>query len=401
MWQSDCHLPSRSGTVPTMPSSPLPAPPAVALNWRIVDVQTPAGLDAGDEAAVWAQAGLSDIQRDDELATWGWDDRWAPLFVWLPVLQDETYAVRSLSVALRDVPEPRAADVLGAVLLTMPREGNTHLANGYLVVRPDERRNGIGGALLAHGEQIAAAAGRDTLIIRSAEAPEPDAGPGATEAPTGTGRVQAAAPSSRFALRHGFTLEQVERYSVLDLSPGDDALEQVTQHGAAAARVAGEDYRTHVWHDQVPDEWCEALSALMARMNTDAPSGAVELDEEPWDAARVRAYCDHAAHASQLLTITAAEHVPSGDLAAYTILVHPAADVPFAFQEDTLVHAGHRGRRLGMLVKTTNLQALRRRRPGVQRVHTTNAQENEFMLAINTALGFRSAGVHAVWRKRG
>ncbi|HWJ84579.1 MAG TPA: GNAT family N-acetyltransferase, partial [Cellulomonas sp.] len=170
---------------------------------------TPAGLDVGDAGAVWAQAGFCDVQRADELATWGWDDRWAPLFVRLPMLQDDTYAAQLLSVAVRDVAVPTADDVLGAVLMTMPREGNTHLAYGYVVVRPDERGAGIGAALLARGEQIAAEAGRATIVVRSAEAPEPPVGPGTLTAPTGAGRVRADAPAGRFALRHGFTLEQV------------------------------------------------------------------------------------------------------------------------------------------------------------------------------------------------
>ncbi|MEN0128527.1 MAG: hypothetical protein AAGC49_03745, partial [Brevundimonas sp.] len=90
----------------------------------------------------------------------------------------------------------------------------------------------------------------------------------------------------------------------------------------------------------------------------------------------------------------------SRTLAAYTIIGSPKVEVPFSFQEDTLVHADHRGRRLGMLVKAANLAALHERCPWIERVHTTNAQENEFMLAINVALGFRAAGVHAVWQKR-
>ncbi len=381
------------------PAAPAPTAAASGPTWHVVDAPSPRGLDLDDPTAVWAHAGLSEVQRADELATWGWDDRWAPLFVWLPMLQDDTYSARLLSVAVRDVPTPTAADVLGAVLVTLPREGNTHLAHGYVVVRPEERGAGIGTALLAHAERVAAHAGRTTIVIRSAESPEPPAGPDALTAPTGAGRVQADGPSARFARRHGFTLEQVERYSVLEVPSDEAGLAAVETLRAAAARVAGDDYRVHVWHDTVPTEWRGALAALMARMNTDAPSGAVDIDAEPWDAERVRIYCEHSAHQQLHLTIAAAEHVPSGTLAAYTMLQHPVAEVPFAFQEDTLVHAGHRGRRLGMLVKTTNLQALRARRPSIARVHTANAQENVHMLAINVELGFRTAGVQAVWQQ--
>lgn len=367
--------------------------------WRIVGAPPMQGLDPDAPEEVWAVAGLSDVQHADELSTWGWDDRWAPLFVWLPVLQDATYSARALALAVRDVPDPGAADVLGAVLTTMPRDGNRHLAYGYLVVHPSQRGAGVGSALLARAEQSARAADRTALVIRSAEAPEPPDGPGALTAPTGAGRVLINGQSSRFARRHGFTLEQVERYSVLELG-GDTWLRDVAAHHQTAAAIAQQDYRVHTWQDIVPPQWRAQLATLMARMNTDAPSGAVEIDQEPWDAERVRAYCEHAANSFQNLTISAAEHVPSGTLAAYTVLTHPVPDVAFAFQDDTLVHADHRGRRLGMLVKTANLQALHQRRPAIVRVHTTNAQENTHMLAINVALGFATPGVQAVWQKK-
>ena len=71
-----------------------------------------------------------------------------------------------------------------------------------------------------------------------------------------------------------------------------------------------------------------------------------------------------------------------------------------AFQEDTLVLREHRGRRLGMLVKTANLARLAEVQPGARRIGTWNAEENAHMLAINVALGFRPAGVWAAWQRR-
>ena len=53
-----------------------------------------------------------------------------------------------------------------------------------------------------------------------------------------------------------------------------------------------------------------------------------------------------------------------------------------------------------MLVKAGLLLRLAEARPEARRVHTWNAEENAFMLAINVALGFRPAGVSGEWQKR-
>ena len=37
--------------------------------------------------------------------------------------------------------------------------------------------------------------------------------------------------------------------------------------------------------------------------------------------------------------------------------------------------------------------------PAAQRIHTWNAAENGYMLAINEALGFRAAAIEGAWQK--
>ena len=53
-----------------------------------------------------------------------------------------------------------------------------------------------------------------------------------------------------------------------------------------------------------------------------------------------------------------------------------------------------------MLVKTAQLLRLPEVRPNAARIHTWNAEENERMLKINVALGFRPTGVVGMWQKR-
>jgi hypothetical protein len=52
-----------------------------------------------------------------------------------------------------------------------------------------------------------------------------------------------------------------------------------------------------------------------------------------------------------------------------------------------------------MLVKIHNLRRLLAEYPAVERVITFNAAENDHMLAINIALGFRPAGWDGEWQR--
>jgi len=96
---------------------------------------------------------------------------------------------------------------------------------------------------------------------------------------------------------------------------------------------------------------------------------------------------------------TAAQHVPTGKLVAFTDLyVRSVSSV--ARQDDTLVVREHRGHRLGMLVKGEMLLWLHGALPGITTVETFNAEENRNMLAINEAMGFTPLLYAGEWQKR-
>ncbi|GMA24079.1 hypothetical protein GCM10025864_18380 [Luteimicrobium album] len=232
----------------------------------------------------------------------------------------------------------------------------------------------------------------------SPHTPEPPPGPGALEPATGVGRAPAADAGVRFAVGHGFTLEQVARHSVLDLPVDSDHLHALR---AGAEAAAGPDYQVHVWTDEVPDEHLAGIAVLQTRMSTDAPSGGLDFQEDPWDAERVRDAFARTLASGAHPVVCAVEHVPTGTLAGFTVVSLPDRRPAVVFQEDTLVLREHRGHRLGMLVKATLLAELARTRPAAERVHTWNAQENDAMLGINVALGFRPAGIDAEWQRAG
>jgi hypothetical protein len=85
---------------------------------------------------------------------------------------------------------------------------------------------------------------------------------------------------------------------------------------------------------------------------------------------------------------------------AYTVLNWRAGVPDSIAQQDTLVQSEHRGRRLGLLIKVANLRRAQTRWPAARSVLTWNANENQHMLAINIALGFKPAGFEGEWQKR-
>ncbi|WP_122260767.1 GNAT family N-acetyltransferase [Ornithinimicrobium cerasi] len=286
-------------------------------------------------------------------------------------------------------------DVVGGSYVRIPLKDNTHLAECDFEVDPGSDPGVVIPALWSGVHEVLRREGRTTVQVWSSHRADPTAEHLTPR--TGVGRL----PRDRAAdtLRElGLVLEQVERHSVLEVAPALPAAEA----GVAGAReVAGPAYRALSWVGPTPPEHLEGMAALMARMSTDAPSGELEIDPEDWDADRVAERDRVTVEMGRLSLTVAAEHVASGELVAYTVLDQPRDKPRVAYQEDTLVRIGHRGHRLGMLVKALNLQQLRAHAPDVERVHTWNAGENSHMLAINEALGFRERSAAGGWQLTG
>ncbi|MBD5785984.1 GNAT family N-acetyltransferase [Cellulosimicrobium terreum] len=369
---------------------------------RVLPVTVPPGLDAPE---AWAAHGTVFVGDAVDLEIHGHTDLAPDVATIVTTMANREYRHVERRVAvLADTegpapaggPAPRAEDVVGRSMIAFPQQGNTHLAVVYVGVHPDHRRRGIGTALWEDALALVRASGRRVVMSDSSFAPEPSPGPDALEAPTGSGRVPRNDDATTFALSRGFTLEQVMRHSVLDLPVPADRLDPL--RAAPAERAA--DYRVHVWTDEVPDVWIDQFATLETRMSTDAPNGGLDIEEDPWDAARVRTASQEFHDRGQGYVIAAAEHAASGALAAFSMVAYPHDRPEVVIQEDTLVLREHRGRSLGMLVKVAVLDEIARARPTSRRVHTWNAQENEHMLAINVALGFAPASVDAEWQLR-
>lgn len=261
-------------------------------------------------------------------------------------------------------------------------------------VLPAFRRQGIGAALYERLAAMSEVAGRTVqqgyFVHKRSDASEQ------LPSPTGFGSVPLDNPETRFLLRRGFRLEQVERVSRLAL-PVDEV--EFARLLSAATAAAGDDYRLVRWTGRTPERWLSDIALLHRRMSTDAPAAGLEVNEATWDEDRVRAMDDRSDGSPRTSLTVAVEHVATGRLAGFTDLtVPPELERPVE-QLDTLVLKEHRGHRLGTLLKLANLQFLAETHPGHPSVTTFNAEENRPMLDVNEAIGFVPVGYGGGWKK--
>jgi len=360
--------------------------------------QVPVTATATEPAAALLRryvTAVNEVTRD----VWGNDDYERAPDELLESMRPQPYETMIRLVAVADdAPsddEVRPEHVLGTGVVVLPLQDNTSWAYVGVLVRPAHRRRGVGSALYDEVLRLAAENGRTTLMSETDHRVEPPEGAGALAATTGSGRVPLDDDGVRFLTARGWALEQVARRSVLDLPVDPDALERFR---AEAARAAGDAYRVVRWDEHVPDVLVDQAAALYTEMSVAPPLGGLDYEQDVWDAKRVRTVEDtHDARGIRSWT-AAVQHVASGRLVGYTTLeeIPPVRDL--VHQEDTLVAEGHRGHRLGMLLKAVNLQRLAEVRPQARRIDTWNAEENDHMLAINIALGFHPAGCAGEWQ---
>ncbi len=282
-------------------------------------------------------------------------------------------------------------EIVGRAGLDLPQEPGARTGFWLVELRRSVWNRGIGRAALALIERTARDHER-TVLQSWAEHPESD-GP-RLKAPTGFGSIPRD-HAARFFLASGNTLEQIVRVSSLDLTADPSHMHDLLAEAEEAARG----YRVVQWTLPTPDEFVEGFAAMKARMVTDAPAADLEYDAEVWDADRVRRWERTYLDAGRHLLVTAAQHVDSGELAAFNELVIGKDRSGMTSQEDTLVVAAHRGHRLGMLVKCAGLIAWRDIAPDSPRVMTYNAEENRPMLSINERIGFAPVTYEGAWKR--
>ncbi|MFC8040087.1 GNAT family N-acetyltransferase [Paenarthrobacter sp. NPDC057355] len=361
---------------------------SAAAGLSVERIPVPASPDAADAADFQA---FQQLREAHALELWGNLDRCATFAEAVHFWQGNEYEERQVFLARLD------GTVIGSGTLTLPLSENTTTAGVDVLVHAGFRRRGFGSRILAVVEELAVERGRVSFDAYCGEPIAPlEAGVELLQAKSGSGGVPLAAASTSFALHHGYSLEQVETNSTLAFPVPEAFLRGLR----ADALESSEGYSVLGWRNDCPDDLVVAFARLKSLMSTEVPIAGLGWEGEEWDVARVRK--EEATYASSGIdtAVCVARRDDTGELAAYTVLTHRTEAPAVIYQEDTLVAPGHRGHRLGMLVKVDNLRRANELWPDATSVMTWNAVENQHMLAINIALGFKPTGFEGEWQKR-
>jgi len=275
-------------------------------------------------------------------------------------------------------PGKHSRGLLGAARLDVFLRDNTDLLEVHLGVHPDEQHRGHGRRLVEAVEHRAAELGRHQVV-------------GAVQEPPDGSENRA----MRFAAAAGARRALGEMRRVLDLTTlSGDHLARLR----AEAEEKATGYRLVTWAGPVPDAHVEGYARLLGRIMADAPQGDLDLEASVWDADRVRQREALLASQGRRSVAALARVGEGGPLVAYSDVGVSSYDPDNAFQWDTLVQPEHRGHRLGLLVKVAVLDLLRTEAPRSRYLHTWNADDNGYMIAINDKLGFRPAQRESAWR---
>ncbi|WP_322936387.1 GNAT family N-acetyltransferase [Nocardioides bizhenqiangii] len=253
--------------------------------------------------------------------------------------------------------------VVGGGAINTSEYDNLHLAWLGVLVHPDHRRQGYGSGILAHLEDEVRRMGRTSVGMDGWE----------SDATRG------------FAAKHGYEKKHqaiARRQYLADI----DRAELDRRYDEALA--AATDYALERQLLPTPEADLDDLAEMASAIN-DAPTDDLEIEDEVFNAQRMKAYEDACAFRRERAYRVVARHVPSGKLAGQTVVVVESERPAYGDQHDTSVVRAHRGHRLGLLLKVEMLRWLAEAEPQVEHIETFNAESNDHMIGVNEVLGYR------------
>ncbi|WP_350276529.1 GNAT family N-acetyltransferase [Kribbella sp. HUAS MG21] len=258
--------------------------------------------------------------------------------------------------------------VVGVASYQLPRTENLGKLDLELIVHPQYRCRGIGTRLLSEVYAVARRHGRTLIEVETVRA-----------LPGGVTRDEA---GYRYLTNRGHRPGAVGIRSRYDVgATADEAL-------LAEAWSHADGYSLVQWRDAVPEELIDDVAALQSRLMLDAPSGDLAVEQQVYDADRVRDQEKSELARGFHWYSTAARHDRTGQLVARTKLAFESADDTHARQRTTIVEPSHRGHRLGLLIKSANHTYTQSHEPALRHIDAWNTEQNHPMRAVNTTLGF-------------
>ena len=260
---------------------------------------------------------------------------------------------------------------VGALSVTLPLLDNLTAMPTEGYVHPEHRRQGVATALVGFAVDEARRRGRNRLFTETPWAR--DGGPG-----------DAFPMLERLGAKR--VLDDYRR--VLDLQA----------RPVGPLHPVPDGYEVVQWVDEAPDALVDGCAYLMSRMTVDAPMGDMDYEQEKWDAVRYRDKEKTAKARNRVRLATAVVHSATGQVAGVTDIGVNRDRTSVAYQWDTIVDPDHRGKRIGLVLKTHNHRWLVDNVEGVRWINTWNAATNTYMVAVNDALGFEVAERWSEWQ---
>ncbi len=252
--------------------------------------------------------------------------------------------------------------------------GDPAVMECYVYVRKPWRRRGVGWGLTAPIISTAEAEGRSILVGSTFE-----------NIPAG----------DAFAQRLGARTARVNRTSVLRMNDVDWNLVQ-SWIRAAPTRAPG--YRLDFCDGPFPDKLV-ADAVSFHRMAETAPQDDLEVADVVLGADDIVELDRALVEAGRQRWMIFVRDVDGHSVGGTGVIFEPG-DTALARQQDTAIDEAHRGLGLAKWAKAAMLDRIRRERPEVERVRTSNAYSNASMVAINNNLGFAITETHTEWQAR-
>jgi GNAT superfamily N-acetyltransferase len=269
--------------------------------------------------------------------------------------------------------------LVGVGGLFLPLLDNVDKAWFLVDVDPEDQRRGHGSALLAAVVDRATAERRTQIVTETMIPFEQREKHG----------------YRRFAETHGFELSNVEVVRWLPLPVAEEAIQAWSDQ--AAERHDGYTIETYV--DDVPADLVPSLCVLLGQLAVDAPTGAVDWEEEVITPERFAEWRASLRVQGRTMYETLAL-TPDRLVAAQSTLAVPPPGRTDVSQWGTFVHREHRGHRLGLATKAANLRVMQKAHPEMRRIVTQNAETNDYMVSINALIGFEPVEASAEFLRR-
>jgi GNAT superfamily N-acetyltransferase len=268
-----------------------------------------------------------------------------------------------------------ATEPLGVLALDLPTRDNLHLVWAQILVHPDHRRRGHGSVIMNEGLRIARSAGRNTIWVGAAEDDQ---------------------SARRFVEKFGFVYasHDARRRQILA-----DVDQTEIQRLWKLAETAASDYLLERLQPPISDEVLSQLVEVTAAMN-DAPMGDLTYEDEKFDQQRLRDLETALIGRGDRGYRVIARHRTTGEVSGHTMMIIHPLQSHIGMQADTAVARHHRGHRLGLLLKIDMMRWLAEAEPQLTIIETWNNVDNDLMIKVNEALGYRLSRIFNTYELR-